>query len=450
MAQVPPGSERQAKGPPVEHQPFVARERMLKILINAVSAKMGGAATYLAGLAREFAKFPDHEFIWYISPEGESAFRNAPSNFRAFVVGVDRFPFLRRLYWDQVTFRAIVKRKRPDLLYSTGNFAMLFCPVRQVVLVSQDLPFSRIWLRQIYRAMPFLSRLEWRLRRWLICASARRADIVMTPTRAMLDDLRQFVRVHPRHVMVNPFGLDMPRSAPALVAPPNPGAGCSRDFIRLCYVSIYYRHKNLGTLLRALPLLNRDGRTRFRLTTTLDPRWAAKHETVRKNEDLELARQPGIAEHVEFVGLQGRAQVQGFYHASDILVFPSFAESFGFPMAEAMMHAMPVVAADTPVNREICGEAAVYFRFDSPEDLARRVRQVAFDAELRVRLCTCGQERARKLFRWQDHARRVLETLDPGNMAAREREPAGDGPELGALPVPAKKERVDQGRCEGG
>ncbi|WP_239025897.1 glycosyltransferase family 4 protein [Sphingomonas paeninsulae] len=42
------------------------------------------------------------------------------------------------------------------------------------------------------------------------------------------------------------------------------------------------------------------------------------------------------------------------------LVFPSLAEGYGMPLAEAMMACVPVIASDLPVFREIAGELPTY------------------------------------------------------------------------------------------
>ncbi len=43
------------------------------------------------------------------------------------------------------------------------------------------------------------------------------------------------------------------------------------------------------------------------------------------------------------------------------LVYPSYAEGFGLPLVEALMHRLPVFASDIRVFREIAGAYAVYF-----------------------------------------------------------------------------------------
>ena len=59
-------------------------------------------------------------------------------------------------------------------------------------------------------------------------------------------------------------------------------------------------------------------------------------------------------------------------------------------MAEAMSTGLPVVASDTPVNLEICGEAAFYFKPFSAQGLADRIEELNNSEALRNRLSAEG------------------------------------------------------------
>jgi glycosyltransferase involved in cell wall biosynthesis len=292
-------------------------------------------------------------------------------------------------------------------LFSTANFAMLRCPVRQILLVRNALYFSKMYQQMFLGKHGLRYRLAFALRRWLILRSVRSADVVMTPTQAMFDSLAQFVKLDRRKALVDYYGAGQQHAASQRFGAPS--AAVQSGVTRLTYVSLYSEHKNLSTLLRAMPLLNGNGTTKFVLRTTADPAREGAAWTVTHKDDLALARQPNVAPWVEFLGPLRAEQVEELYRQGDVFVFPSLCESFGHPMVEAMVHGLPIVAADTPVNREICGRGAVYFNPLDPSDLAEQVCRVACNVDLRWRLLAEAEQRVRSQFTWAAHVQRILE-----------------------------------------
>lgn len=55
------------------------------------------------------------------------------------------------------------------------------------------------------------------------------------------------------------------------------------------------------------------------------------------------------------------------YAAAHALIFPSFTESFGLPLVEAMSIGLPILAADRPYARWLCEDQAIYFDPLSPQ-----------------------------------------------------------------------------------
>ena len=383
----------------------------MKVVINAVSAKMGGAVTYLTNVLRCLPP-PEsgYEFDIFLPPEAAERQEGLPRNVRLVATSVGHAAWWKRFWWEQVSLRRWLKRRKAEVLFSTANFGMFRCPVRQILLVRNALYFSRIYQDEFLARHSLRFQVPFKLRRWLICRSVRHADVVMTPTQAMLDDLRRFVEVDAQKALVNPYGaapLDSSSFEGGEVKPEP--RGTNHSAVRLIYVSLYSEHKNLGTLLKAMSMLNRNGAGTFLLRTTVDPAWEGANWTVTCKEDLALARQPDVAPWVEFLGPLGRQQIQELYREGDLFVFPSLCESFGHPAVEAMAHGLPVVASDTPVNREVCGDVGVYFSPLSAEDLAQQVRALAQDPALMGKLGAVGRERAAALFRWDGHVQRILE-----------------------------------------
>ena len=383
----------------------------MKIAINAASAKMGGAVSYLTNLLHHLPP-PESGYRFFVFLPGETAklLPDARGNIKLCVLPSKDTGGWRRLWWEQVTLRRFLQRENIDALFSTANFAMLRCPVKQVLLVRNALYFSKMYQQMFLGKHGLRYRLAFGLRRWMILQSVRSADVVMTPTQAMLDDVAQFVKLDRRKALVNYYGAahqggtGQGSSAPYTAAQPG--------VIRLTYVSLYSEHKNLSTLLRAMPLLNRNGAGKFLLKTTVDPASEGAAWTATHKGDLALARQAEVAPWVEFLGPLQSEQVEELYWQGDVFVFPSLCESFGHPTVEAMVRGLPIVASDTPVNREICGEAALYFSPLDPEDLAEKVFTLGRDPALREKFRMSGRRRAAVHFRWEDHVDRFLKAVE--------------------------------------
>jgi glycosyltransferase involved in cell wall biosynthesis len=386
----------------------------LKVVINAVSAKLGGGATYISNLLRHVSLLArDSQFLVFLPPETIETLHSLPDNIRLVPTRVGYGRWWERMWWEQVTLRRVLRNEKPDILFSAANFGMLQCPVPQVLLLQNALYFSSAFQELFFPKCSLRRRAGFLLRRWLVCESLRGADLVIIPTQAALDDLRRFVQVPQAKALVNPYGGKIPAAG---ADPARGGHGAHRlgesGPVRLLYVSLYFEHKNLTTLLKAMPVLNSQGSPKFKLATTLDPASEVHASwTITGPTDLALAGRSDIRDSLEVVGLLGQAETQELYGQADIFVFPSLAESFGFPMVEAMAHGLPIVAADTPVNREICQDAAVYFSPLDCDDLAAKIRRVATDDVLRSKLSAAGPPRVATCFRWNEHVGRILESF---------------------------------------
>jgi len=132
----------------------------------------------------------------------------------------------------------------------------------------------------------------------------------------------------------------------------------------ILYVGGRWHYKNFTTLLEAVARFYR----RSGLTLVVaGPPWDEK-------ESLEIPAH-GAAPALQLVPDPDDDLLRLLYNFATAFVFPSFHEGFGIPLLEAMACGTPVVASDTPIFREVAGNAAVYFNPHSPDDLARAIEQ---------------------------------------------------------------------------
>jgi glycosyltransferase involved in cell wall biosynthesis len=368
---------------------------------------MGGAVTYLTNVLRLLPPAESgHEFYVFLPPETAGKQKNLPANIKLLPTRIGHASWWKRLWWEQVTIRRELKNLHGDFLFSTANFGMYRCPVRQILLVRIPLYFSKIYLDRFLPLHSWKFRASFKLRRWLCCQSARWADVVMTPTQTMMKELCAYVDMPPAKKLVNHYGV----AAPSGIDVPRVPRRENPNECRLLYVSLYAEHKNLSTLLKSLPILNRDDGSRFLLVTTVNPQMKDISWMVTCRDDVILTQESNISPWVRIVGPLPREETSQLYLGSDIFVFPAITESFGHPMVEAMVHGLPIVAADTPVNREICGDAAIYFEPFDPEGLAVQVERLALDHSLRKSLTAKACEQVSR-FLWTTHVERLVGAL---------------------------------------
>ncbi len=117
--------------------------------------------------------------------------------------------------------------------------------------------------------------------------------------------------------------------------------------------------------------------------------------------------------------VRGRVVLTGYVSEPDkrallagaaALAFPSLYEGFGFPVLEAMAAGTPVLTSDVSSLPEIAGEDALLVDPKDEDAIARGLRRLLEDADLRERLV--GPARARAAgFTWEATARRTAEVL---------------------------------------
>jgi len=131
----------------------------------------------------------------------------------------------------------------------------------------------------------------------------------------------------------------------------------------------------------------------------------------------QIARNPAVRRAVihsrvencaRFLGFVPFDTLRIFYECAAAFVFPSLYEGFGLAPLEAMASGTPVVASNVSSLPEAVGDAAVLVNPENVFDIARGIREVLLDDDLRRRLILKGKEQAAR-FSWERTAREVME-----------------------------------------
>lgn len=198
--------------------------------------------------------------------------------------------------------------------------------------------------------------------------SARIADSIIVNSDSLRNEVLRFLPVDPGklrliyeavdHDVFKPGDAGEARSAVARY-------GVTKPFV--LFVSSLWPYKNLEGLLRAWALARADmgGRQLVVVGAGVGGKYGDSLQS--------LAAELGIASDVIFVGRIPLEETVWFYRAADVFVYPSFNETFGLPILEAMACACPVVTSDTSAMPEIAGGAAVLCDPSEPASIARGI-----------------------------------------------------------------------------
>ena len=207
-----------------------------------------------------------------------------------------------------------------------------------------------------------------------IAATARLADAILVNSAATAADLDPFLsdRVPPPPITVAPLGI----AAPEVEAPP---VALRPYFVVLGTIEPRKNHLLLLHLWRQMAAAL--GPAAPRLVVIGRRGW--------ENENIidMLERCVAIDGIVRETGPLPDREVASLLRGSRALLFPSFAEGFGLPLAEALALGVPVIASDLPALREVGGAVPDYLDpldgaawrnavadYARPDGLARRAQ----------------------------------------------------------------------------
>jgi glycogen(starch) synthase len=245
----------------------------------------------------------------------------------------------------------LTARYRPDIVHM-NTFARVIDPHVPVLLTVHSCVAT--WWRGVHGVD---APSGWERYRRLVRAALSRAELLCTPTRALLDELGTVYGDLPP-ARVNPNGRAL--------APPRESA---EERLVVCVGRLWDEAKNAALVARAAPGI--DGRV-----ILIGP-----------------GGPPG-AENVENLGPLPPGEVYRWLARATVCAGPARYEPFGLAALEAALCGCALVLGDIASLREVWREAATYVPPDDADALARAVNALLDDPEHRRRAADAARAQA--------------------------------------------------------
>jgi glycosyltransferase involved in cell wall biosynthesis len=378
----------------------------MHLFLNCLAASAGGGLTYLRNVAPHLSARTGVRTTVAASPSLQRELENLPN--LAWAKLQTHSSAGLRFWREQVRLPRAIRNCGADVLISAGNFALWNSPVPQILLSGNSLYTSTDFYRDLRTRRDYPLCLDSWIKGIFAKKSIDWADRTVAPSKAFAEELHRWTGT--RAISIH-HGFDHEsfcEDRAGLPADTQQQLNSPKDALRLLFVSHYNYYRNFETLLRAIPLIRESlGQRSVVLYLTCRLRSEENPGAFRAEPAAALVQRLGIAEQVVELGAVPYNLLHHVYRACDIYVTPAYAETFAHPLVEAMASGIPVVAADLPVHREVCGEASLYFQRFSPQELAEQVLRLAASRDLRRTLAEKGRTRSRD-FSWSRHVDEIL------------------------------------------
>lgn len=320
----------------------------MQIVVNDIAASSGGALAILTSFykyVRENDK--DNTWIFLVSNDCLQETERIKIVKREDV----KKNWIRKLKFDFFDGARYINSLSPDYVLSLQNILTFGVKAPQAVYVHQAIPFQNNKKFSFFEKEERVYAFYQYFVGLLIKCSVKAANRVFVQTKWMRKNVAQKSAVSEEKITVIPVEIESFDASDVC----DDQATSRRFFYPAAFESCY---KNQKCIYDACELLRNEGRTDYQITLTLD------ESTYKANE-------------IVCCGRLNKDEMFSQYQKSTLL-FPSYLETVGLPLVEAMSLGTVILAADCEYAHEVLDsyENAYYFNPFDPDDLKKQMMDV--------------------------------------------------------------------------
>ena len=334
------------------------------VIINATATKFGGALTILKEYLSEIKKF-DSKSIYFIFC-GMDLSEFISDNIKVVPIKTHGFGLggLKRIFWDALGLYGfcLIKRIKPNLIISFQNTGVIYPNVKQLIYYHQPVPLFKFkWkfykkdetLLFIYKEIyPFLIRLMFN----------RNSEFVVQQKflKKLFSD-KFNIKDERIHVIVPNINVKFKSSIEKIVL--------DQSKFNIFYPTNAAKYKNYDILFSAISKIKEasvEVYDKLILHITLGQDTNGLKDKIDKYQ---------ISTKIHFLGIIPYESVIAYYNSVQLLVFPSYIETFGLPLIEAASLGLPILVSDLDYSHEVLKkyEGATFIQFDDDEKWANAI-----------------------------------------------------------------------------
>jgi glycosyltransferase involved in cell wall biosynthesis len=367
----------------------------MKIVINALSARMGGGQTYLKNLLAHLPPQPNLDILIY-----------APTSLRlpedrrirrGITIWPTENPVLRTL-WEKLVLPRVLVKNKAQILFCPGGVIASDVPAgcKTVTMFRNMIPFDPVALARITLGLQKVRNII--LKRVMLRSMAN-ADLTIFISDHARRTIEALTRV--RNPVTIPHGINQAFRTHAQTLQ-RPAWLPTGEY--LLYVSRFDVYKHQFEVASAFAALPSDLASRYKLLLV------GETDEVLVGNVTEMARNKGLEGQILVVGPVAYADLPPAYHHATVNLFASSCENCPNILLEALGAGRPVLSSDVMPMPEFGVDAVGYFSPTDPKSICDALLRVLRDESHRNELAAAAIRRSAD-FDWANTSQKTWQHI---------------------------------------
>lgn len=310
----------------------------------------------------------------------------------------------KKVLSDHLRFSRLIKSSNVDLVFHPDNTEFFNCLPKSVVTLHDVIPWK---FPQMILSLNPLLRARQVLYFKLQEAALRKASQIITVSQNSKKDINEILGIPEEKITVIYEGIE-----PSFAKKGDPKIpakyGIKGDY--LFYIGGFSPHKNVLSLIKAFSLLPKND-----LTLVL----GGKSEETKGGQSsfaqiwTEIIKNK-LAKKVKFIGFVSEDDLPSLYQSSQMFIYPSLYEGFGFPPLEAMKSGTVVISSGRASLAEILKDGYLKIDTTNPQLLADGMQTLLGNKKLKADLVSKGK-RVADNYLWDNTATETIKVFEKLN-----------------------------------
>ena len=318
------------------------------VFVNATATTEGGTLTILRQFLEGIATYSNKNIYYYIFCSLDELGLYESENIKI-VNNIKGKKWLDRIKWDLFVLKKWSKKKdiRADLIISFQNTGVRYYKdIKQLIYLHQSIPFAEDINWDFFNKNERILWFYKNIYKKIIKYSMKDNSYIVVQTEWMRNAVIKQFNWNPKKISV--IKPDLKNISTEEI----PKINFKDDKFHIFFPANTTVYKNHELIINALKYI-KDYKSEIynNLIThfTFDRNLSKNRNTVLIN----LIKNLQVNGHIKFEGKMSYERVLSFYKSCDLMLFPSYIESFPLPLIEAASFGLPILVADLPYAREV-------------------------------------------------------------------------------------------------